>query len=325
MAKIEPAVTQLLYIVPDGTSYIDLAKDLSKVNRRLYRQGMTYAVQDVQIGLSVGMRPSDIQQFTFHTSGNSWIVHNAWKKAYHSWRAQTREVVKALGPIEGKWADFKVYLDDTMRTGTTLEPYASDAAAYTGGDWGYSQFVWDDDGTERESYAHLIGGDVGTTDFALIQNYADARPRVQDPDPMVEGEASTSMYAKMMTLGDDEFLGDLIDNIENTNDSPPYDADEYPGGSANADATVPVRFGAVSAAQSVGTMPGFIVPCGLIKIHTSEAQLDDTIDITAADASTINAPGPTSVYSTGSAANTAIIITVAPGPYRGVLAMPMGQ
>ena len=54
MPKIEPAVTQIAYALPAGTSYVDLAKDLSMINRRLYRSGMVYAVQDIQLVVSSG-------------------------------------------------------------------------------------------------------------------------------------------------------------------------------------------------------------------------------------------------------------------------------
>lgn len=327
MARIEPAITQILYLVPNGDSYVDLAKDLSKINRRHYRQGYTYVVQDIQVGLSAGMRTSDIQQLTFGTMGNSWVVHNAWTKAFHLWRDQQKAVRDALGShTEAKWADFKIFLDDSMRGGTTLEPYAGDAAAVNDGEWLYSQYVWDDDGTERETYAHMVGGNTGTTDFGLIQNYADSRPRtLASVNPIMESEASDTMYAKLLGFAPDELTDMLVDNYEDHNDTPPYDADEYVGGAANADAAVPVRFGAISAAQSAATLAGFIAPCGLIKISSNEMALDNTIDITAADASTVDAPGPLSVYSSGSAPTAAVLVTLAPGPYRGVLAAPMGQ
>ncbi len=328
MAKIEPAVTQLLYPVSDGTSYIDLAKDLSKVNRRLYRQGMTYVIQDIQCIVPAGLRPSDVATFTFSTMGNSWIVHNAWVKAYKLWRSQQNAVRRALGShTEAKWADFKIHLDDSMRSGTTLEPYAGDSAVYLAGEWLYSQYVWDDAGTERESYAHMIGSNTGTTDFGLIQNYADSRPRtLSSVNPILEADASATMYAKMLNLGiDDELAEDLVDNFEDHNDTPPYDNDDYPGGDTNADAAVPVRLGAVSGTQATMTVPGFVAPCGLIKVFTSELALTDAHAVTLADDSTSDGPGPNSVYQQGTASQSYLIVTVAPGPYRGVLAAPMGQ
>lgn len=316
MPKIEPAIRQLVYLIPDGTSYIDIAKDLSKVNRRLYRQGMSYVIQDIQIGMPSGMRVTDVYQITFATAGNSWIVHNAWKKAFTTWQAQARSVER-LVDIPAKWRDFKVYLDDSMRGGTTLEPYAGDGAAYLSGEWNYSQFVWDDDGTERETYAHLIGSDSGTTDFGLIQNYADSRKRVQANDPAQEAEASSSMYAKMLTIGDDELIADLIDNIEAANDAPPYDIDDFPGGADNADVAVPVRFGSVNATQSSANLPGFVAECGLIKVICNEIELTTSGDPAAVTS--------TSVYQQVTAPTVTCLITVAAGPYRGVLAASMGQ
>lgn len=315
MAKIEPAVTQLAYQVPDGTSYIDLAKDLSKVNRRHYRQGYTYVIQDIQIAVTAGARPSDVQYIGFSTMGNSWIVHNSWVKAFRLWRKQQNAVREVLGAhTEAKWADFKIYLDDSMRGGTTLEPYAGDGAVYLAGEWAYSQFVWDDDGTERESYANMIGSDTGTTDFGLIQNYADSRARtISSVNPILESEASQTMYGKMLTLGiNDELADDLIDNYEDQNDTPPYDSDDYPGGATNADSSVFVRLGTVNGAQGHSTLPGFIAPCGLIKVDTAEFALADMNDVNA-------------VYADAAAPTMVVIMTVAPGPYRGVLAAPMGQ
>ena len=321
MAKIEPAVTQLLYLVPDGTSYIDLAKDLSKVNRRLYRQGMTYVIQDVQVGLASGMKASDVWTCAFSTSGNSWIVHNAWKKGFAAWRKQTREITDSIG-IEGKWSDFKVYLDDSMEDGTILEPYAGDNAVYQAGEWEHSKLVFDDDGTEREFKMHLIGSsNLADTNeesgIGLIQEYADSRSRVR-ATPSSESEASDTIYAKLLGHASDELTDMMVDNVEGDNDSPPYDIDDYPGGAANADAPVPVRFGSVSGTQTTTTMGGFIVPCGLLKLFTAESALDTNGFL--ADASTANG-----VYAQGTAATAAVLVTVASGPYRGVLAAPMGQ
>ena len=312
MPKIEPAVTQLLYIVPDGTSYIDLAKDLSIVNRRLYRQGMTYVVQDLQIGVSGGMKTTDIAQMIFATAGNSWIVHNAWKKGFAAWREQTREFTDATGILPGKWNDFKIYLDDTHEDGTTLSPYAGDSAAYETGEWSHAKLVFDDDGTERELKMHLIGSsNLADTNnesgIGLIHEYARSRPRgPTGGEPEISAEASDTIWAKLQ--GTDEMTDMLSDNVEGDNDLAPYDRVEYPGGDTNADAAVPVRFMSCNATQSTVQVPGFIAPCGLIKITHGEAQLDGS-----------------SLYETTSAVATPLLLTVASGPYRGVLAAPMGQ
>ena len=45
--SIEPAQRALMFQLPAGASYVDLAHALSKCNRRAYRQGMQYAVDKV--------------------------------------------------------------------------------------------------------------------------------------------------------------------------------------------------------------------------------------------------------------------------------------
>lgn len=321
MAKIEPAVTQLLYLVPDGTSYIDLAKDLSKVNRRLYRQGYTYVIQDIQVGVANGMKATDVWSCAFSTAGNSWIVHNAWKKGFAAWRNQVREVERGTGIKAGTWNDFKVYLDDSMEDGTMLEPYAGDNAVYLAGEWDYSALVFDDDGTEKDLKMHLLGSsNLADTNeesgIGLINEYQNSRSTPEGTSPATPAGASDTIYAKLM--GTDELTDRMVDNIEAANDDAPYDLTDYPGGAVNADSAVPVRFGSVSGNQTTSTMAGFIVPCGLIKVFTAESALDTNGFLQ--DASTANG-----VYAQGSASTSAVLITMASGPYRGVLAAPMGQ
>lgn len=306
MPKIEPAVTQLLYQVPNGDSYIDIAKDLSKINRRLYRQGMTYVIQDIQFAQNIGTKATDITQISFATAGNSYMTHNAWKKGYETWRTQQNEYGDGSGSqLKGKWADFKVYLDDGQAGGTTLEPYATDGAVYIAGEWTMSNFVYDDAGTSRSPSIHLIGTSTEDSAIGLIQAYGEAR-NYPSGGPGNPAAMATGFYAQFHGVGDidDELGNDLRDQ----NDLPPYDQDEYAGGETNADAAVPVRFGSVNASQSTGMLPGFIVPCGLVKVGLNELQLDGS-----------------SEYEATSSAAVALLITVAAGPYRGVLAAPMGQ
>ncbi len=318
MPKIEPAVTTLWYSVANGTSYIDIAKDLSMVNRRLYRQGMVYAIQDIQVGLPLGMRASDVAQFTFSTVPNTWSAHNAHQKAFRAWRRQVREVEQGTGIRAGSWNDFKVYLDDSMEDGTTLTPVDGNGDAILTGDWDYSALVFDDDGTERDLKMHMIGSsNLADTNeesgIALIEEYSHSRSIIQGNDPDTPAAASDSIYAKLM--GTDEMTDRIVDNVESANDNPPYDVDDYLGGADNGDHAHPAQILAVSAHQSVGRAPGFIAPCGLIKVSAGEIALNDVTPES----------GGAGVYALGTSATCAVGITVAVGPYRGVLATPMGQ
>lgn len=314
MPRIEPAVTTLWYSVADGVSYIDIAKDLSIVNRRLYRQGMVYAIQDVQVGLAPGMKVTDVWQAAISGIPNSWIAHNAWKKAFTAWRRQVSDYSEVSSP--GTWNDFKIYLDDDMEdSGTILTPVAGDGAAWKTGDWDYSALVFDDDGTEKDLKMHMIGSsNLADTNeesgIGLINEYQNSRALVHANDPDMPAAASDTIYAKL--LGTDEMTDRIVDNIESANDNPPYDQDEYPGGHDNGDSAQAFVIMAVSGSESVSRAPGFVAPCGLIKISTNELASSDA---TSGDGT----------YTAGSAATALVGITVATGPYRGVLATPMGQ
>ena len=287
------------------------------MNRRLYRQGMVYAIQDIQVGLAPGMKVSDVWQCTIAGIPNSWISHNAWKKAFSAWRDQVRSVERGVGIRSGTWNDFKIYLDDSMEdSGTILASIAGDGAAFEVGEWEYSKFTFDDDGTERELKMHMVGSsNLADTNnesgIGLINEYQNSRTQVDTGNvPPVLGAASDTIYAKLM--GTDEMTDMLVDNVEGDNDSPPYDQDQYPGGHDNGDSAHPYAIAAVSGSESVARVPGFIAPCGLLKITTNELASSDA---TSGDGT----------YSAGSAATALLGITVAVGPYRGVLATPMGQ
>lgn len=306
MPKIEPAVTQLLYQVPDGTSYIDIAKDLSKINRRLYRQGMTYVIQGMAYHLPVGTKTTDNVSLSVATTGNSWMVHNAWKKGFKAWQKMQNEYLDGEGSrLKGKWADFKIYLDDSQAGGTTLEPYAGDGAVYSAGEWIMSNFVYDDAGTARSPSIHMIGSTTADSAVGLIEAYGNSR-NYPTSEPRHPSALNTGFYAEFHGVGDtDDELGS---DIEDDNDLPPYDQDEYPGGATNADVAVPVLVSSCNATQFSTHTEGFIAPCGLLKVTTVKYQLDGS-----------------SVYELTSAPTVALLVTVATGPYRGVLAAPMGQ
>ncbi len=320
MAKIVPAITSLTYFVGNGTSYIDLARDLSRINRRLYRQGRNYAIESVSITCpGIGMRSTDNVVAGIYSMGNSYVVHNAWEQAFKAWRKQIKDF--SSGPVQtGRWQDFKIYLDDTMEDGTIVDVVAGDGAAVASGEWEYSKLSFDDDGTERSFTMCMIGStDLTDTNLesgiALIEAYQDSRP-ITGQEPLITGDYSDSIYAKL--LGTDELTDLVMDQIEADNDQAPYDVDDYYGGASNGDAAHIERYASVSATEFTRTMPGFIAPCGLVKLVLEEYQLVEGGDPNA----TLTGK---SVYASTTAPTTAVTFRLVPGPYKGVLAPPMGQ
>jgi len=307
---MQPAITSLVYVVTPSsgevTANIDIAKGLSTVNRRLYRQGMNYAVA----GVSIGRFDTGITKCFLQTAGNTWMVQNAWKKGYALWRAQQREVLEVMPSIEGKWADFKVTLDDVVTT-ATLNPRNSTTGGSAGDpvcdEWNLSEYVWDDDGTEREPNFHLIGATNLASSIGLVQEYHISRARVQISDPAVDSTASDSIYAK--SLGTDEMSDMLVDNVEGENDQPPYDFDEMYGGDTAGD-LAPVIDEFSSSMHNSGRSIPFIAPCGLIRVTIISKVNTD--------------PGQPAVLIASDEPHT-VFVHLAPGGYKGVLAEPMGQ
>jgi hypothetical protein len=95
--------------------------------------------------------------------------------------------------------------------------------------------------------------------------------------------------------------------IIDENERPPYDQDEYVGGATNGNVPMTVQYGAISSAEVDGRLGGFVAPCGLIQIElngfTVAGQPVDVGNMPAID----------------------ILLNVAPGSYKGVASIPMGQ
>jgi hypothetical protein len=289
MAKIVPAQNRFVVSVPHGTAVnVDIAQCLSILNRRMYRQGMNYFVESVTIHSPAAC------VMGVGSVPDSWITHNAWKKGYETWRTMQNEYLDGMGAsIKGTWADFKVLLDDGGESFVT--PVDGNGDAYLTGEWVYSNFVYDDAGTARSPGIALIGGVTEDSHIGLIEAYGNARNFPQ-ASPASPAEASTGFYAQYHGVGDtdDELGTDLKDD----NDLPPYDQDDYPGGDANGDHPIVQGSLATTAEYPISTLGGFTAPCGLLHLQQAQAS--------------------------GSAAVLAII-TIGIGPYKGVMASPMGQ
>ena len=225
---------------------------------------------------------------------DTWITHNAWKKGYSTWRTQQNEFQDGEGSrLKGKWADFKVGLDDSGDAKVTpVDGNASGGDAYLTGDWELSNFVYDDAGTSRSPSIHLIGSTVYDDSIGLIQEYGDAR-NYPGAEPDNIGTLATGFYAQFHGVGDiDDELGA---DIRDQNDIPPYDQDQYPGGHDNGDHPIVLDIGATTGEFPVVKFGSFALPCGLLNINQAS----------------------------GGAAS--FLITVAAGSYKGVLATPMGH
>lgn len=316
MRKIEPAVLQLQYeVAPNVTRFLDLASDLSRVNRRLYRQGMNYAIGSIHIAQDLASANSGCE-LTVHTAGNTWVTQNAHVKGRALWDKMNDEVLDDQPSIQGKWADFKIYLTEDMDSSNTLKCTDGAGGAWptTDIEWNYSKYVIPQHDVDpatglslpaQEAVVALCGEDDisgATWRMSLINAYELSRSTVQDPMPNVPAGASTSFYSMLMDLGGQE--SELSDVIEDANDVPPYSNTEgnYPGGAVftTHNALTVVGKEITSIYQPTATIGSFIAPCGLIRLSST-------------------------VTSDTTPQNFKVFVNLVPGSYKGVMAEPMGQ
>ena len=314
--KTTPAVRYLRYNVQNSASpgtetshYLDIARDLSRVNRRLMRQGRDYHIKRISVTSSNTIafgnhdiavtNTSHIQsagRISFSTAAGGWVSRQAWKRGFQTWQKMNEMATQNIqGDISGTWSDFKVYLSDDMRTGTVLTPIDNGNNAYNAGDWDYSEMVSPDGTTSADSWLlHMLGAHVGSagayTSVGLVQSYGEGRATVDTDQPNVQSNVSDD---PLVNLFDDGTVHDeIIDDLEGQNDNAPYGTNNYPGDSGNAPKPIVVQESTLGA-DGRTTVGGFSALCGLIEIEASS-------------------PIPNDVYS--------VLVELAPGKYRGIKA-----
>lgn len=302
--KLQPAVRYLRYELTNSATpgietshFIDLARDLSRVNRRLYRQGRDYHVKRVTI-ISSNTPNSSAgaeNRVSFSTAPNSWVTQRAWQRGFATWNAMNKKATMAVAnDISGKFADFKIYLSRDMQTGTTLVPLDNGGNQPNAGDWDYADLVSPDGTTGADSFLlHLLGDHVGSagawTSVGLVKSYGESRTTVDTDQPNVPGQVSDDPLVNVMDDG--TVTDEIINNLEGDNDDAPYGTANYPGDDGNM--PKPVVCQDTTIVDGRATVGGFMARCGLIEIEAKSPIASDVFSV---------------------------LVELAPGSYRGVAA-----
>jgi hypothetical protein len=265
---------------------------LSVLNRKFFRSGLYYYINSVEV------YNNETGVVDLHTLQDSWVTRNAHQRGEALFDKMNALVGSPMSMVgTPKYHDFKVYMSDLHRTSGTLEPrvHGINGAYSIGGmtpnDWVYSSFVSaDDDGDATQEadnfYVHMIGPHTGTpTDWdsiGLVKSYGDSRHQPNFTDPSLPVEAATDPMLNIFDYSSEEQMNDIITNLDNDNDSPPYDLDYYIGESENAMQQV-ARIGTEVGIGRVGRSAGFCAPFGLICVdpHGVETAFRVVINIAA--------------------------------------------
>ena len=136
--KLEPAVLSFNYQLTVGNvltkNYIDLSQCASLMNRRFYRQGINWVVQSIKV---VNLTPQTGAQIVIGKLPNTWVMSNAWEKAFRAWQRMNSEALAETDSVRPRFLDFKIYADSTNHEagfGANLLPRAYDAGTVTAGE-----------------------------------------------------------------------------------------------------------------------------------------------------------------------------------------------
>lgn len=303
----------------EDAHYIDLARDLSAMNRRLYRQGRNYSISNISVHDSQGDA-----RVLVSTAPNTWATHAAWELAFDGWKRQRAQLLSESGSNmkTPRWSDFKVYLNkehvvdgDWPTVRDDEENVVKGTGANADAEWDYADISFVKAGTRYDDHAiglmgtHSIGSsitDETTPDDTSYDGYISCLEglqeiRTQPPVAADDGNVVNAVFAGL-NLANPGAVTDVLTEIADENDIPPYSL-EFVGSDSNPDGDTgafPVRECHISSTYSPMAMMGPIpnVPCGLLQIETKSGTDGNTIGL---------------------------LIELTPGSYKGVHAPPMGN
>jgi hypothetical protein len=219
----------------------------------------------------------------------------AWKRSRDTWNEMNKVATQQIsGNIAGTWADFKVHMTNTSRTATLARPMDNGGTLFKEGEWTHSQLVTPDGTTGEDSFLmHMLGGHDGSVgawnSVGLIKSYGESRATVQSGDPNVPSIASDDPLVNVFDYG--TAIDEVIDDLEFTNDDPPYDIDDYPGDDTNG--AKPTVVQDTTLVDGSSTMAGFTAFLGLLEFEIKSGVENDKFSV---------------------------LIELSPGKYRGIKA-----
>ena len=123
----------------DATQFIDIAKALSIINRKMVRQGHYFYVNSVEL------YNNEDTFVDIHTIPDNWVTRSAYRRGKATFEQMNELAMTKVNGITPKYHDFKVYMSDRHRTTGSADPSLyninSASAVLSADDWVYSQLV----------------------------------------------------------------------------------------------------------------------------------------------------------------------------------------
>ena len=226
---------------------LDTARNLSVLNRRLYRYARCYSVK-------VELDHNTPGAYEVYALRNDWAVHQGLKMAYDVYLHNTEDERKHIGAAQvARWEDFRC--DDGI-DGTTnpLLPVMHEdnfaRSIQTGGEFDLSTVI--DTAQQTRTFTW---GTPTSSEYGILQEY-DKKANAQ-ASPSVD--TNTAPYANIKN----EIDVGMAQNLQEDGNLPPYDAN-------GVNATTPwvrvATLGAGPAGDQKLSTGYFDAPCGLVVV-----------------------------------------------------------
>jgi len=290
-AKIQPAPLTMSFTVPVGYSTIDLSQCASILNRRFYRQGISWAVSGFRV-FKPGATEAGAVGIIVSRLPSTWSMSNGWEKSFRLWNKQQMDSIEEAGAESAvaRFRDFKIHMDVNHVTSgfeSNLLPIDTLSSVPATGEWEHSQIVipnYTDDASgsnilPREFALHAVGAGYNSNSRGIIEGYADSRAYPQSPDPVSPLISSADNWMRdMFDVGNDN--SEITSNATDRNDELPYDQVNYPGGQTQLPGLQIVDVGYFSAGTNSNKihLKGDTFPCGLVRL-LSDQEVEILIDL----------------------------------------------
>jgi hypothetical protein len=275
MARLYPTQKKFEIIETSGQANVQLRVDreLSKMNRRLYREGRVYTCK-------LDLNPQQAQPGSFveiFALKDTWFIHKAWQTAFEEYLNATKQERDRAGKSQSaRWNDFRV------NSGTGLQllnarHYGDNGsvASLTDGEFLLSE-VEDGSGTTRQ----FTWSDSPTAgEYGILVEYA----KEGGPSDMPTSPTTSQPYASL----DSDSSNVEWDDVTDHGNEPPYRDtinDSYPWTKV---ATLSVDAGMQKLSSGF-----FNAPCGIVMIRGLSTQVAQelVLEVKAGDYKGVHAP-----------------------------------
>lgn len=285
-SKKAPTQLRLSFEVAASASsdlkFIDIARALSAINRKFYRQGVYYYVNSVEL------HNDENSVVDLLVAPDTWVTKNAWNRGFRTFQNMNAQV----DTPRPKYHDFKIKLLTTQTESNTMDPDLYTSSMNSGNavpdEWEFSKFttLLSDGGAADEFTVHLLGPHDGAAgnrnSVGLIASYGDSRPHPDSSgSPVIPTDATTDPLNLLFDASGDHALEDIQSNLADDNDETPYDHNGYIGEGAYSLVQV-ARLTTVLTSHRVAKSSGFCVPFGLIAVRPQQTSTGYSITLNLA-------------------------------------------